>query len=80
MLLAMHCKRRIPRPLGGGGPVGALLLLLVVVALAVAFRNFGTDLAPIFKPSTLLLYIAAQVAGALAAGGTAAELKQQEAN
>ena len=45
-----------------------------VVALAVAFRNFGTDLAPIFKPSTLLLYIAAQVAGALAAGGTAAAI------
>ena len=40
-------------------PIGALFGLM-------AFRNFGTDLAPIFKPSTLLLYIAAQVAGALA--------------
>ena len=51
-----------------GGPVSGGCFN-PVVALAVAFRNFGTDLAPIFKPSTLLLYIAAQVAGALAAGG-----------
>ena len=48
-----------------GGPVSGGCFN-PVVALAVAFRNFGTDLAPIFKPSTLLLYIAAQVAGALA--------------
>ena len=56
-----------------GGPVSGGCFN-PVVALAVAFRNFGTDLAPIFKPSTLLLYIAAQVAGALAAGGTAAAI------
>jgi aquaporin Z len=56
-----------------GGPVSGGCFN-PVVALAVAFRNFGTDLAPIFKPSTLLLYIAAQLAGALAAGGTAAAI------